>query len=330
MSVSIILPNYNHSNFLQKRLDSIFNQTYKNYEVIILDDSSTDNSLEILNEYRNHPKVSHFVVNEINSGSPFIQWNKGIQLAKGDFVWIAESDDYAEITFLEKLLPRFDEKTSIVYCQSYRVMADGRGNGDWVKHTREFTPNIFENDFSMEGHIFIEKYLIHKNVIPNVSAVIWKKSDLDRIIPLNFTKSMKLNADWYFYLQVLLHSKIYFVSDRLNFFRYHEKSLIAETIALEDPIRQINQDLLARYERLEYIKSNPYINRDNIIIAAKKTETEIKKLKLSLCIKHNDYSGGLEIFRNDPSLRLVALKLLLIKKPIKNGKRIINKCLNRH
>ena len=63
--VSIIVPNYNHSKFLEKRLDSIFNQTYKDFEIILLDDCSTDDSLKILNEYVTRPNVSYLIVNKI-------------------------------------------------------------------------------------------------------------------------------------------------------------------------------------------------------------------------------------------------------------------------
>ena len=65
--VSIIVPNYNHAKFLQKRLDSIFNQTYKNFEAILLDDCSEDNSQEILKKFKDHPKVSNIIFNESNS-----------------------------------------------------------------------------------------------------------------------------------------------------------------------------------------------------------------------------------------------------------------------
>ena len=99
--VSVIVPNYNHAPFLRLRLDSIFNQTFQDFEVIILDDCSTDNSKEIIEEYRNRPQVSHVVYNETNSGSPFKQWAKGFDLAQGEYIWIAESDDWAELAFLE-------------------------------------------------------------------------------------------------------------------------------------------------------------------------------------------------------------------------------------
>ena len=62
--VSVIVPNYNHELFLKERLDSIVNQSYKNIEIIILDDASTDGSCEIINSYKSHPKVSKILINK--------------------------------------------------------------------------------------------------------------------------------------------------------------------------------------------------------------------------------------------------------------------------
>jgi len=106
--VSIILPNYNHAPFLEERLHSIFNQTFKDFEVILLDDASTDDSVAIMNKYAEDNKVSHFVINKKNSGSPFKQWKKGLELAKGKYIWIAESDDSCELNFLESQLENID------------------------------------------------------------------------------------------------------------------------------------------------------------------------------------------------------------------------------
>lgn len=98
--VSIIVPNYNHARFLRKRLDSIYNQTYKNIEVILLDDCSTDNSRQILEEYqKKYAAITKLVPNVKNSGSVFKQWQKGISLATGDLIWIAESDDWCDDNF---------------------------------------------------------------------------------------------------------------------------------------------------------------------------------------------------------------------------------------
>ena len=89
-TVSVIIPNYNHAKYLNQRIDSVLNQTYQNFEVIILDDCSPDNSKQVIEAYRGHPKISTIVYNEQNSGTTFKQWDKGLQLAKGEWVWIAD------------------------------------------------------------------------------------------------------------------------------------------------------------------------------------------------------------------------------------------------
>ena len=68
--------------------------------MIVLDDCSTDNSLEIIEKYKGNPHLSQVVANETNSGSSYKQWDKGIKLAKGELIWIAESDDCCKPFFL--------------------------------------------------------------------------------------------------------------------------------------------------------------------------------------------------------------------------------------
>ena len=92
--VSVILPNYNHAPYLCERLESILTQTYKDFELLILDDGSTDDSYQIIARYERRARV-RVLVNSTNSGSAFSQWNLGISLASGEYVWIAESDDSA-------------------------------------------------------------------------------------------------------------------------------------------------------------------------------------------------------------------------------------------
>src|SRR5258706_9778611 len=116
--VSVIIPNYNHAPFLKQRIDSVLNQTYLDLEVIILDDRSTDNSGGIIESYRGHPKVVSIVYNEANSGSPFGQWKKGVRLVNGKYIWIAESDDWAEPDLLDKLiaLAEGNDNIGIAFC----------------------------------------------------------------------------------------------------------------------------------------------------------------------------------------------------------------------
>jgi glycosyltransferase involved in cell wall biosynthesis len=226
-NVSIIVPNYNHSKFLRERLDSIFNQTYQDFEVILLDDCSTDNSVEILKEYANHPKVSHLEVNDQNSGSPFKQWQKGIALAKGDWIWIAESDDYSSEFFLEKITQNCSDvdakDVGLIYCQSIDVDEQSVEKFDRVQYTKEFVPNIWEQNFIIDGKEFITNYLMHKNVIPNASAVVFKKSILGNVLEDDGILKMKMAGDWLFWISIIDNTTVRFINEALNYFRIHEK-----------------------------------------------------------------------------------------------------------
>lgn len=225
--VSIIVPNYNHATFLSQRLDSIFVQTYQNYEVILLDDCSQDNSVEILKQYKDHPKVSHIIINKENSGSPFAQWEKGIALAKADYIWIAESDDFCEMNFLEKLMPLFSEKENIglVYSRSNNV--DENGNFYDAFWPDSLDDQRWKSSYYNDGKDEIRNFLKFRNTMPNASACIFRKQDFD------FTKikTMFYAGDWVFWVTMLLNSNLYFCSEVLNHFRFHDKTTRSQKLA---------------------------------------------------------------------------------------------------
>ena len=121
--VSVIIPNYNHEPYLKARIDSVLQQDYQDFEVILLDDCSKDNSREVIEQYRNNPHVTHVVMNEQNTGNTFIQWERGISMAQGRYIWIAESDDVAEPQLLESLItPLQANPLSVVaFCHSQMI-----------------------------------------------------------------------------------------------------------------------------------------------------------------------------------------------------------------
>lgn len=231
LKVSVIIPNFNHSKYLQNRIDSIIQQSYDNYEIIILDDSSTDNSHEILNIYKSHPKVTHVVINKQNSGNTFLQWQKGISLAKGELIWIAESDDKCENTFLEKVLKCFclNPTIGLAFCQSWKIDEDEKITGNWIEHTKEFGTNLFSSDFIINGQQFVNDYLIHKNVIPNSSAVIFKKVLYEQVSGVSL--KFKYCGDWFLWLKLAMIADVAYVAEPLNYFRRHEKSVIRKAIS---------------------------------------------------------------------------------------------------
>lgn len=218
--VSVVIPNYNHAAYLRQRLETVFNQDLPPYEVIVLDDTSTDHSLKVIEEYAD--KITHILVNETNSGSPFRQWKKGIDIASGDWIWIAESDDYSAPHFLSTLLREVPQKVGIAYAQTYDVR-DGEIIVDRVKTTSEFEPNIWESDFQKDGKEFCTDYLSVKNVIPNASAVVFKKELAEGLISEEMCE-MRMCGDWLFWVKLCAKTQISFKAEHLNYFRFHASS----------------------------------------------------------------------------------------------------------
>lgn len=221
--VSIIVPNYNHSRFLHRRLDSILNQTFTDFECILLDDASSDNSVEILEEYVNRDSRFKLFVNQVNSGSTFAQWNYGVSLSRGKFIWIAESDDIADQKFLDTMVGVLESNSglSVVFSQSMLIDESENSLGNWFYNEESFGSN-----FKMNGIEFIKNFLIYTNYIPNASAVLFKKEDF--IAVGNSVASLKNNGDWNLWLKILTRGDIYFICNRLNFFRQHKKSVTAK------------------------------------------------------------------------------------------------------
>lgn len=211
--VSIIVPNYCHSRFLELRIDSILNQTYQDFELIFLDDCSPDNgaSKAIIEKYRDNPHVSHIIYNEKNSGSTFMQWDKGINLAKGEFVWIAESDDYCVSTFLESLIKEFKNDDHLVLAYSLVQLVDGEGK---PIHIIEYTPHGVKR---LTGYNYIRKYMTLSNHCVNASACLFRKSAYSKITK-NYM-DYKACGDWVFWVEIASNGNVAIVNNRLSFFR---------------------------------------------------------------------------------------------------------------
>lgn len=264
--VSIIVPNYNHEKYLVQRLESIFNQTYSKFEVILLDDCSNDKSSEVLNRYKEDQKVSACLFNEINSGNTFKQWVKGISIAKGDLIWIAETDDFCDSNFLERLMLPFQQDSQVVltYCQSNRVNENGEITGNWITHTNNLNPDLFTKDFILDGNFFLEKYLIDRNVIPNASAVLFKREAVDINEQIDVSPNFRTCGDWMFYSKLIINNKVAFLHDSLNNFRYHSESVIAQTIDNQNKLALIDIDIQMRNCMIAYLRSKKIPNFEKI------------------------------------------------------------------
>jgi glycosyltransferase involved in cell wall biosynthesis len=226
--VSVIIPNYNHATYLKQRIDSVLDQTYQNFELIILDDCSTDNSREIIESYRHHQKVSQIVYNETNSGTTFKQWNKGVALAKGEIIWIAESDDKAEPEFLTTLVQVLENNPNvgIAYANSYFIDEKDKVLRTYIDEFASWSDR-WQQDFINTGKNEVVNYMRFSTVILNASSCIFRKAIFEKAGGCD--EKFNLTGDWLIYVKMLEHADLAYCSRPLNYFRCHAQTVRSNT-----------------------------------------------------------------------------------------------------
>ena len=252
--VSVIIPNYNYAEYIDKRIDSVVNQTYPIYELIILDDCSMDKSVKVI-EAKIHqlsilwPELKvKFIKNEKNSGKAMRQWKKGIEEATGDYIWIAEADDLCKKTFLEEVMKGFEDKDVVLsYAESAVIGVMGvtvAPNFRWSRDKEK--TGRYKQSYIKDGKTEVEEILAIRCSIPNVSAVVFKNASY---LTKYIDEALKFSqvGDWYFYVKVLENGKIAYNRKSLNKFRLHRGS-VTRTISLEKHFNEVKemQDMIVR------------------------------------------------------------------------------------
>jgi glycosyltransferase involved in cell wall biosynthesis len=228
-AVSVIVPNYNHARFLRQRIDSIVAQTFQDFELILLDDCSTDESRMIMQEYASYPDV-RLKFSERNSGSPFKQWNTGVRLTRGKYVWIAESDDYADPHLLERAVSALDANSPqvvLVYCRSRCVDEEGDVTGFVDRYLFDLDPVRWASNFCVDGGELCREYFARLNPIPNASAVVFRKDAYEAVGGAD--ESLRLCGDWKLWAALALQGKVAYICEALNYYRSHVDSLRNQT-----------------------------------------------------------------------------------------------------
>ena len=242
--VSVVVPNFNYAHYLSERLASITTQTVPVYEIIFLDDGSSDDSLETMQRLRQttHPEP-RIVINQANSGSVFRQWQRGVQLARGDFVWIAEADDLAKPDFLECLLEGMLNDPDVVlgYCQSEAIDEHGmQVMTDYRSYTNDLSMDRWSHSYVAYGAAEVDAALAIKNTIPNASAVLFRRQPLLDVMneKLEEIARYRVAGDWVAYLHLLRAGKIFYAATVCNCHRRHSSS-VTQGIAAEMHYREV-------------------------------------------------------------------------------------------
>ncbi|MBC6988294.1 glycosyltransferase family 2 protein [Hymenobacter sp. BT491] len=264
--VTVIIPNYNHARYLPRRIESVLQQTVGELEVLILDDCSPDQSREVIAGYAARDGRIRTVFNAENSGSTFRQWNKGLALARGTYVWIAESDDYAAPTFLETLLAPLEAHphVGLAYCDSWVIDEQDNKQGTYEYLPGEQAAERWNTDFEESGLSIIREYMSYRNVIPNASAVVLRRSVLEKVGPAD--TSLRLMGDWLFWGKVLAASDMAFVARPLNYFRKHSNNV--RSSALLNGVALLEETHILRTMQ-QYGPTNPVLLEKKIAFILK-------------------------------------------------------------
>lgn len=315
-TVSVIVPNYNYARYLEARLQSILNQSFQDFELILLDDTSTDNSAEVLDKYRNDFHVSHIVVNEKNTGSPFRQWMKGILLAKGEWVWIAEADDLCEPDFLETCVKQVNQYSNVAVCMVASRFIDE--NGDMLQGHADYwaskKPNVSACFFP--GKVYAAHNMYWNNCIINASGVLFRRSYAVKLYDSVFL-NMRYSGDWVFWFQMLLQGNMVEVYRELNYFRQHTSKVSVEGI---NSGKRIKEDI-DTYVLMEQVfpDMSTYKRRlahGQLYRKIKKVRSVEKQTELSqyLYEKLGGKASDLRLFHMNKYLRWVCPWIITIKR----------------
>jgi glycosyltransferase involved in cell wall biosynthesis len=229
--LSIVVPNYNHARFLPERFASILAQSIQDFELIVLDDSSTDDSVAVIRALL--AEIPHkLIINQSNSGSPCSQWLRGIQEARGRYIWIAESDDSCSAEFLETMVDLLDQGASLAYCRSHAIDSHGQGIESALYWPDHFDPVQWKSGFTMASHEFCQRYLVNGNVIPNASSVLFqRKQALDCLSIKPLLNHLLFTGDWIFWSHYLANDNAHvsFSAREDSWFRHHSSSTRAKS-----------------------------------------------------------------------------------------------------
>lgn len=228
--VSVVVPNYNYAHYLKERLDSIVQQRYPIYELILLDDCSTDGSAQIIREIAADLNVdTRLECSEANSGCVFAQWDKGVRQASGELVWIAEADDLSDPDFLLEVMRGFDYPDVVMsYCESRQIDSAGLAIGkNYLDYVSDVDPNRWLTRYIADGTEEITEALSVKNTIPNVSAVVFDRTAMIKALDAagSLASHFRVAGDWRVYVEILSQGRIAYSPRSANLHRRHQRSV---------------------------------------------------------------------------------------------------------
>lgn len=239
--VSVIVPVYNRAHLVQETIQSILDQTYQFFEIILINDGSTDGSLAILNDFERKFPEKIRVIDQVNQGQ-IVARNNGIKIAKGSYIAFLDSDDLWLREKLERQIPLFEPGVGLVYSGTEIIDEGGQ------------TTRIEPADENMSGDIYPQ--LLVKNRMTGGTVVVTAEV-LDRVGV--FSTEFKAAENWDLWLRICKISQARVVAEPLVKYRIHSDNMSGDTqLMINAKLKIIEKHcdldskdpVIARYSRL--------------------------------------------------------------------------------
>lgn len=246
VKVSVIVPVYNASQYISKTLDSIINQDFDSFEIIIVDDGSTDNSLDVINDTLKDCEIPHIIVAQFNEGVSVAR-NTGIEMAQGDYLVFIDADDYVENNHLSSLYNGKTDFSLTLYAKKER---------DKLTSLDAYSQNIISTED------FIKKEL-NMQITFNFFQLMYK-SDIINDNNIRFTEGLVYGEDTEFAHKALNYGdKIAINNEVTYYYVQHSDSAINTTEFRRFEIVEIFENIA------EFYRQNNKIQFSNLIITSR-------------------------------------------------------------
>lgn len=230
--ISICIPVFNGQAFLRQCLDSCLNQTYKNYEIVICDDGSSDGGPAIIDEYAQKNGMLRFYKNESNLGLVG-NWNRCIELARGEWIKFVFQDDYISADCLSRFMSLSAPSTFVMVSERNFILPENPTN-DYLHYYTSVVRTLKNTSDQREG--FFEPRLVARIAVQNMcmnfigepSLTFFRKCVIEKIGPFN--ASLKQICDLEFFLRAATVYGLLYVPEKLCAFSIHANSTTSSNV----------------------------------------------------------------------------------------------------
>ena len=223
VNVSICIPTYNGARYLEACLDSVLSQTYKDIEILVVDDGSTDATFEILERYAANDQRIRLVRNEQNLGLVG-NWNRCIELARGEWIKFIFQDDLIAPNCLERLIAASAQGVPFIACKRGYLFDENISNDvqQFYFDNQRLIDSIFPNSCSISAQEYCQLALdrIGMNFVGEPTSVMLKKNVFEQYGLFN--PHLIMSCDLEYWTRVAIHTGLIYVSENLATFRVHK------------------------------------------------------------------------------------------------------------